>query len=178
MELKDIAAVSGKSGLWKVLKPTRTGLILESMTDNKTRIVTGPHHRVSLLHEISIYTTDPDKTIPLEELLWKIKGEFDDDPGVDGKSDSDELRAFMHHIAPDHDDARVYTSDIKKIVNWYLALYQLAPELLEKPKEEKEVEKKEDKEKESQEQKPSAEKEKKPATKTAKKKPTGTKKDK
>ena len=41
----------------------------------------------------------------------------------------------MVHLAPDHDAERVYVSDIKKLVNWYLALYQLAPALLEKPKE-------------------------------------------
>ena len=108
MELKDIAAVAGKHGLFKVLKTTRTGLVLESLDGKKARIVTGPHHRVSLLHEISIYTNDYEKTIPLQELFAKIKEEFQDDPGVDGKSDPDELKAFMEHIAPDYDQGRVY----------------------------------------------------------------------
>ena len=35
MDLKDIAAVSGKSGLFKVIKPTRTGVILESLDEAK-----------------------------------------------------------------------------------------------------------------------------------------------
>ena len=138
MELKDIAAVSGKPGLFKVVKPTRTGLILESMDDKKSRLATGPHHRVSLLHEISIYTTDYDKTIPLQEIFSKILKEFGDDPGVDGKSDPDELKAFLEHIAPDYDKERVYVSDMKKLVVWYLILKKVAPELLEEKKEEKE----------------------------------------
>ena len=135
MELKDIAAVSGKPGLYKIVKPTRSGLILESLDDKKSKIVTGPQHRVSLLHEISIYTEDYDKTIPLQDLFITIKKEFEDDPGVDAKSDPDELKAFMSHIAPDYDRDRVYVSDIKKLVSWYLILFRQAPEVMEETNE-------------------------------------------
>ncbi|MEM9390957.1 MAG: DUF5606 domain-containing protein, partial [Bacteroidota bacterium] len=31
MEYSDIASVSGKGGLFKIVKPTRTGVILESL---------------------------------------------------------------------------------------------------------------------------------------------------
>ncbi len=137
MELKEIAAVSGKPGLYKVLKPTRTGLILESMDGNNTKIVTGANHRVSLLHEISIYTQEYDKTIPLEDVFKKINKEFGDDPGVDNKSDADELKAFMEHIIPDYDRDKVYVSDMKKLVSWYATLSKIAPEILEEKKEEK-----------------------------------------
>lgn len=136
MELKDIAAVSGKPGLYQVVKPTRTGLVLESLDGQQSRIVTGPHHRVSLLHEISIYTMDYDKTIPLQEIFSKILKEFGDDPGVDGKSDADELKAFLEHIVPDYDNERVYVSDMKKLASWYAILYKVAPEVLEEKKEE------------------------------------------
>lgn len=130
MELKDIAAVTGKHGLFKVLKLRPTGMILEGLDDKKNRIVTTPHHKVSLLQEISIYTTDFEKSIPLEEILQKIYSEFDGDLGVDSKSEGDELRSFMEFIAPDHDHDRVYSSDIKKIVTWYMIIYKYAPELL------------------------------------------------
>ena len=136
MELKDIAAVSGRPGLFRVIKPTRTGLVLESLDGKKSRLATGPHHRVSLLHEISIYTMDYDKTIPLQEILVKINKEFGDDPGVDGKSDPDELKAFLEHIAPDYDKERVYVSDMKKMAAWYLILNKIAPEILEEKIEE------------------------------------------
>ncbi len=134
MELKDIAAVSGKPGLYKVVNQTRTGLILESLEGKGNKIVTGPSHRVSLLHEISIYTTDYDKTIPLQEIFAKIHAEFGDDPGVDGKSDPDELKAFLGHIAPDYDKERVYVSDMKKLVNWYNILQKPAPEVIQEQK--------------------------------------------
>ncbi len=141
MELKDIAAVSGKPGLYKVVNQTRTGLVLESLEGKGNKIITGPNHRVSLLHEISIYTTDYDKTIPLQEIFTKIYSEFGDDPGVDGKSDPDELKAFLGHIAPDYDTERVYVSDMKKLVNWYNILQKLAPEVIEAPEEAKETKK-------------------------------------
>jgi hypothetical protein len=159
MELKEIAAVSGRPGLFKVVKPTRTGLILESLDGTNTKIITGPHHRVSLLHEISIYTIEYDKTIPLDEIFRKINKEFGEDPGVDGKSDSDELKAFMEHIVPDYDKDKVYVSDMKKLVSWYAILVKLAPELFEEKKEEKaETDEKPDEKPKKAPKKPSAKK--------------------
>ena len=144
MDFKDIAAVSGKGGLFKVVKPTKTGVILESLDDNKAKLVTNMSQKVSVLAEISVYSTGEEETVALNEVFLKIKEEFDDDPGVDKNSDPDELKSFLAHILPDYDRERVYVSDIKKIVNWYLIVYQWAPELLEETPEE--AEKKETKE--------------------------------
>jgi hypothetical protein len=138
MELKDIAAVSGKPGLFKVVKQTRTGLVLESMDGKSTKLITGPHHRVSLLHEISLYTTEHDKTVPLQEIFAKIKKEFGDDPGLDSKSDPDELKSFIAHLVPDYDKERVYVSDMKKLVSWYTLLAKVAPEVFSESEEKKE----------------------------------------
>ena len=63
MNLRDIAAVSGKSGLYRVLKPTRTGVILESLDANKTKLVANANSRVSILKEISVYTTTAEGTV-------------------------------------------------------------------------------------------------------------------
>ena len=139
MDFKDIAAVSGKGGLFKVVKPTKTGVILESLDDNKTKLVTNMSQKLSVLAEISVYSTGEEETIALNKVFLKIKDEFGDDPGVDKNSDADELKSFLAHILPDYDRERVYVSDIKKIVSWYQIVYQFAPELLEeKPAEVKE----------------------------------------
>ena len=130
MEFKDIAAVSGKGGLFKVVKPTKTGVILETLDDSKAKVVTNMNQKVSVLAEISVYSTGEKETVALNEVFLKIKDEFDDDPGVDKNSDPDELKSFLTHILPDYDRDRVYVSDIKKIVNWYQIIYQHAPELL------------------------------------------------
>jgi uncharacterized protein DUF6852/uncharacterized protein DUF5606 len=143
MDFKDIAAVSGKGGLFKVIKPTKTGVILESLDGNKTRLVTSMNQKVSVLAEISVYSTGEQETIALDEVFMKIKNEFGDDPGVDKNSDPDELKSFLAHILPDYDREKVYVSDIKKIVNWYLVICKWAPELLEEEKENEEEKKKE-----------------------------------
>jgi hypothetical protein len=118
-ELKDIAVISGKGGLFKVVKPGRTGVILESMDQKKGKMVATPNHKVSVLSDISIYTNTEEGSIPLEDVLRKIYEEFGDDPGVDSKSSADELMSFLKYIIPEYDEGRVYPSDVKKLVNWY-----------------------------------------------------------
>lgn len=135
MELKDIAAVSGKGGLFKILKPTKAGVILESLDPSKTRLVATIQNKISVLEEISIYTHTNEGTVPLKDIFYIINEEFGDDTGLDKSSDADELKSFMEHILPDYDKDRVYVSDIKKMVAWYNALVKEAPELLKRPAE-------------------------------------------
>jgi len=130
MTLAEIASISGKGGLFKVIAPTKSGVILESLDETKTKLVATTSHRLSLLHEISIYTTTKEGTVPLEEVLKKMHVEFGDDLGVDGNSDATELKSFMKAILPIYDENRVYVSDIKKLVRWYDTILKFAPELL------------------------------------------------
>lgn len=139
MEFKDIAAVSGKGGLFKILKPTKSGVILESLDDKKARLVATVHNKISVLEEISIYTHTSEGTTPLKEVFYTINKEFGDDTGLDRNSDSDELKSFFGHILKDYDEDRVYVSDIKKMVTWYNVLVKEAPELLKKPAKKKDA---------------------------------------
>ena len=137
MELKDLASISGKGGLYKVLRPGKGGMILESLDDAKAKVVVGPDAKVSLLDEISIYVRTKEGTTPLGDVFRKIKKEFDADLGVDGNSDPVELKAFMKAVLPLYDEDRVYVSDIKKLVRWYQLIRNIAPEILnEAPSEE------------------------------------------
>ena len=154
MEFKDIATVAGKPGLYKVLKPSRSGVILESLDEKKGKMVVGASQRVSLLSEISIYTLTEEGASPLQEVLIKIENEFDGDTGLEG-ADKDEYQAFLKHILPEYDEDRVYVSDIKKLINWYHILRKECPELLkEQAKQEKEAKSdKKDKEDKSEKKK-------------------------
>lgn len=131
MELNDIAAITGKGGLFKVLKPSRTGVVLESLDTPKKRLVAGMNQRVSVLEEISIYTTDEEGSVPLADVFLKIKGEFGDDPGIDSKSSNDELFSFLQHVLPNFDEDRVYASDVKKLVSWYKIMLAHFPDRFE-----------------------------------------------
>ena len=136
MEYSDIASVSGKGGLFKILKPTRSGVILESLDEHRKKLVAGATQRISVLSDISIYTTTQEGSKPLDEVLRNIFKEFGDDPGITPTSDADELKAFLKHILPDYDEQRVYVSDIKKLVSWYSHLLAHAPDLLTEKQEE------------------------------------------
>jgi hypothetical protein len=140
MEYKDIASVSGQSGLFKVLSPARSGVILETLNDEKKRMVAGIHQKVSVLDEISVFAHNDEGSVPLKKLLHKIYVEFEDDPGVDTSSSAEEFKAFFKHILPEYDENRVYVSDMKKIVGWYHILYKQLPDLLKKEPQEQEEE--------------------------------------
>ncbi|MBB6327087.1 hypothetical protein FHS59_002715 [Algoriphagus iocasae] len=136
MNFKDIATVAGKPGLFKVLKPSRSGVILESLDDKKAKLVAGMSQRVSILSDISIYTLTEEGAEPLESIMKKIEAEFKGDLGLDANPDDAELRAFMKHVLPEVDEARVYTSDIKKLISWYKIIRVQVPETLEESSEE------------------------------------------
>jgi hypothetical protein len=121
-DLKEVAAISGMPGLYRLLKPTRAGVIIESLDARATRSVASARNKVSLLHEISIYTQDYDQTVPLTEVFDRIHQKYGSDLPLNNKSDDRDLTAFMGDIIPDYDRDRVYMSDIKKLVTWYRAV--------------------------------------------------------
>jgi len=131
MTLSEIATISGKSTLFKVLKPGKAGVILESLDEAKMKIVATASHKLSVLSEISIYTTSKEGTVPLEEVLKRIHKEYGADLGLDAEADGAELKSFLKSVVPDYDESRVYVSDMKKLVKWYGLLLKNAPELFE-----------------------------------------------
>lgn len=136
MKFEEIASVAGKGGLWKILKPAKAGVILESMDAKKSKLVVGADARVSVFSEISIYSHNEDGATPLETVMRKIHEEFEGDTGLDKNSDADELRSFLEHILPDYDQDKVYVSDMKKLVTWYNFLAKNYPEVFEAAEEE------------------------------------------
>lgn len=139
MTLKDIASVTGKGGLYKVVKPSRTGVILESLDEKKQKLVAHAHDRVSILDEISIYTTGTEGNVALQKIFNTMHEEFGDDLGIDSKSSKEEIMSFLKHVLPNYDENQVYPSDVKKLVSWYNTLLKEAPEVLTaKPEEEEE----------------------------------------
>ena len=139
MTLDDIATISGKGGLFKVFKPAKSGVILEQLDEAKTKLVATPNHKLSVLSEISIYTTTKDGTVALAEVLKKIHTSFGNDLGLDSDSDASELKSFLKSVLPEYDENRVYVSDIKKLVKWYSVLMKYAPEIITEPDSKKQL---------------------------------------
>lgn len=130
IEISKLAAVSGEPGLFQVVSPLKNGVILESLDEKKTRIVAGAQSRVSILSEISVYTTTADGSVPLEEVLKSAYSLYREGIQVHPKSEAADLKSFLLSVLKEADLERVYTSDIKKLVGWYQILLKYAPEVL------------------------------------------------
>ena len=76
MNFKDIASVAGKPGLYRIVSPTRSGVVLEALDEKKTKLVAGMSMRVSVLSDISIYTLTEDGASPLESVMKKIESTY------------------------------------------------------------------------------------------------------
>jgi Domain of unknown function (DUF5606) len=129
--LKQIANIAGYSGLYRILKPSRNGVIVESLDDKKAKTMMGPTARVSVLKDISIYVDTEEQSIPLGDVLMAVNEKYGETLTVDPKGSSDELADFMASVVPDYDRDRVRQADIKKLIVWYTILRQHAPEAFE-----------------------------------------------
>jgi hypothetical protein len=127
MDLSKILAISGKPGLYRMLSQTKSGFIVESLTDGK-RFPVFAHERVSSLEEISIFTTKEDD-LPLKDVLRKFFNKLEGKSSPEFGSDSMAMKNFFQETIPEYDPERVYTSDMKKTLAWYNML--LDKELLD-----------------------------------------------
>lgn len=122
MNLQGIVSVSGKPGLFKLIGQNKAGFVLESLDDQKVKsVVNLSTTKMASLEDITIFGESEDIRLP--DVFEKIKG-GNDTPEVK-KASADDLREFFRGVAPDHDEDRVYTSDIKKIISWYNILKEL-----------------------------------------------------
>jgi hypothetical protein len=118
MNLQGIVSVAGKPGLWKALAQNKTGFVLESLDEKKTKLVANlSTAKLAALDEITIFGNDED--IKLTDVLARIKN-ADAVPEV--KADGKRMREFFREVAPDHDEEKVYASDMKKVLAWYYIL--------------------------------------------------------
>ncbi len=116
MDLKEILSVSGKPGLFKTIAQTKNGVIIESLADGK-RIQAFASDKISSLGEISIFTTADD--MPLREVFRLMYEKKDEHAAPDSKADDKVLKTYFGVIVPDYDTERVYSSHVRKLIQWY-----------------------------------------------------------
>ncbi|MBW6491982.1 MAG: DUF5606 domain-containing protein [Lentimicrobium sp.] len=121
MDLKEIMAIGGKPGLYKMVAQAKNGIIVESLIDQK-RLQAFSHDKISSLEEISIFTESGDK--PLREILAGFYKNLDGKPAPEFKNENDKLKAFFNEMLPDYDKEKVYVSHMQKIVSWYNQLLE------------------------------------------------------
>ncbi len=135
--LKGILAISGQPGLFKLVAEAKNSIIVESLINGK-RMPAYSTSKVSSLEDIAIFTQTGE--VALKEVLRSIYEK--ENGGEVAKKEGNGLKEYFKEILPEYDQDRVYTSDMKKVLQWYNLL--LEKELLnvneeeptEEPKEE------------------------------------------
>lgn len=113
--LREILAITGKPGLFKIINHSGKSLIVEEMTTGK-KFAVSPRDRVVSLGDVAMYTEDGERQLGeiLDAIFTTKKGEKIDIPSV-----KDKLKVEFEVYVPDFDKERVHDSDIKKLFNWY-----------------------------------------------------------
>lgn len=168
MDLSGIISISGKPGLFKVVAQAKNNIIVESLVDGK-RSPAYSTDRISALEDISIYTYEEDK--PLAEVYQAIYEKEKGGAVLSHKESLNKLTKYLLEVLPNYDEDRVYSSDIKKLFQWYNILHKADALKVEEKKEEKKAPAKKEAKKDSDEK----ETKKTPAKKAATKKPAAKK---
>ena len=116
MEFNKIIAVTGKPGLFQVISQSKSAIIVASLADDK-RVAINATQNVSLLENIAIYTYVED--IPLLQVFKAMFQKTEGKEAVSHKESGKKLEAFFAEVLPDYDAERVYTSNIKKVIQWF-----------------------------------------------------------
>ena len=119
-----ILAISGKSGLYKLISRGKNNLIVEALDDTHRRMPAFATDRITSLADIAMFTETDD--IPLMDVLENLKTlEEGNKASVDPKkASSKELQDYFTKVLPEWDRDRVHVSDIKKLISWYNILIE------------------------------------------------------
>lgn len=122
MNLRGLISVSGKPGLFKLVGKNKSGFILESLDEQKVKIIVSmATSKIASLEDITVFTSDADlKLVAIFERMKDAKS-IPDTKAMDSNS----LHTFFGEVAPHYDTERVYLSDIKKIINWFNIIKEL-----------------------------------------------------
>lgn len=123
MEFSKIISVTGKPGLFQVVSQSKNAIIAESLSDKK-RLAINATQNVSLLENIAIYTYEED--MPLLDVFKAMAEKTEGEKAISHKESGKKLASFFAEVLPNYDDERVYTSNIKKVIQWFNLLVDAA----------------------------------------------------
>lgn len=120
-EFENLVAITGLSGLHKLIANRSNGLIVEQIGTGKRLFAASRKHDFTPLGSIGIYTSD-DETVELVKVFRSMQAAADSHPAPGKQADPDILRAYFEVILPDYDRDQVSVSDIRKVVKWFRIL--------------------------------------------------------
>jgi len=93
--LKGIIAISGQSGLFKVLSEGKNTVIVESLLTGK-RSTVYTDAKMSALEDIAVYTSKED--LPLRKVFKKIADKENGGKSIDAKNSPEELKKYFAEV--------------------------------------------------------------------------------
>ena len=117
MNLEDFVAISGLSGIYRLVANRNNGLVVADLDSGKKKFAPSRKHQFTPLASIGIFTmTDTEElSIVFKTMLEQLES----NPPVSPKSSAEDIVDYFKGILPEFDRDRVNTSDIRKVIKWF-----------------------------------------------------------
>ena len=117
MNIKNIVAVSGLPGLFKLAATKNNGLLVSDLDTGKTRFCSVRQHQFTPMETVALYT-DTDTTEISVVFLTMLDKEAEL-PIPSPNASHKDLQKYFEVILPDYDRDKVFHSDMKKVIKWF-----------------------------------------------------------
>ncbi len=121
MNLEKFVAVSGLSGIHRIIADRNNGLIVEDLDSGKRRFVPARSSQFTPLGTIGIYTDDGETT-ELANVFGSMLEKMNELPPPGSDAKPEDLQAYFAVILPNYDRDKVRTGDMKKAIKWFVFL--------------------------------------------------------
>ena len=132
MEYSKLISITGLNGLFELVGSKTDGAIVRSLDDNSTKFVSSRIHNFSHLESIEVYTVRDN--VNLVEVFQAMGASKE---ALPADKDAAAVKAYFQKVYPDMDFARVYASDMKKMIKWFAVIKanNIEAKLSEEPEE-------------------------------------------
>lgn len=117
MNIKNIVAVSGLPGLFKLAATKNNGLLVSDLDTGKTRFCSVRQHQFTPMETVALYTdTDTTEISIVFQTMLDKEAEL---PIPSPNASHKDLQKYFEVILPDYDRDKVFHSDMKKVIKWF-----------------------------------------------------------
>lgn len=114
MEYGKLVSVTGLPGLFELLSSKADGGVVKSLEDKSTKFVSTRVHQFSHLESIEVFTTADN--VNLVDVFTAMAASTEKLPA---EGEAAAVKKYFEKVYPTMDFARVYASDMKKMVKWF-----------------------------------------------------------
>jgi hypothetical protein len=117
MNIKNIIAVSGLPGLFKIVSTKNNGLLVADPDTGKTKFCSVRQHQFTPMETVAIYTEDD--TVAIDRVFKTMLDKQEELAVPAANAEHKELQKYFSVIIPDYDRDKVFHSDMKKVIKWF-----------------------------------------------------------